>query len=191
MFGTLGGPELFLIFVVALIVFGPRKLPEIGKSLGKMMAEFRKASNDFRSTIESEVEAEKIREAMRIEAPPATAPAAASPYAPAAETTASPYAPGADTSQSSTNAETVQASSPEAGGYPDSAAPDSASSSSSGELATSANDGSAGEEASASREPIPSANHVGVGADGEAAAGTETAPESTRRQDDPTPIEPK
>ena len=43
MFGTLGGPELFLIFVVALIVFGPRKLPEIGKSLGKMMAEFRKA----------------------------------------------------------------------------------------------------------------------------------------------------
>jgi len=49
MFGTLGGPELFLIFVVALIVFGPRKLPEIGKSLGKMMAEFRKASNDFRS----------------------------------------------------------------------------------------------------------------------------------------------
>jgi Tat protein translocase TatB subunit len=69
MFGTLGGPELFLIFVVALIVFGPRKLPEIGKSLGKMMAEFRKASNEFRSTIENEVEAEKIRESMRIEAP--------------------------------------------------------------------------------------------------------------------------
>ena len=69
MFGTLGGPELFLIFVVALIVFGPRKLPEIGKSLGKMMAEFRRASNDFRNTIESEVEAEKIRESLRIEPP--------------------------------------------------------------------------------------------------------------------------
>lgn len=69
MFGTLGGPELFLIFVVALIVFGPRKLPEIGKSLGKMMAEFRRASNEFKSTIENEVEAEKIRESMRIEAP--------------------------------------------------------------------------------------------------------------------------
>ena len=41
---------------IALIVFGPRKLPEIGKSLGKMMAEFRKASNDFKQTIESEVE---------------------------------------------------------------------------------------------------------------------------------------
>jgi len=79
MFGTLGGPELFLIFVVALIVFGPRKLPEIGKSLGKMMGEFRRASNEFRSTIENEVEAEKIREAMRIEPPkvePVTPPPA-------------------------------------------------------------------------------------------------------------------
>ena len=78
MFGTLGGPELFLIFVVALIVFGPRKLPEIGKSLGKMMAEFRKASNDFRNTIESEVEAEKIRDAMKIE-PPKVEPVASLP----------------------------------------------------------------------------------------------------------------
>jgi Tat protein translocase TatB subunit len=69
MFGTLGGPELFLIFVVALIIFGPRKLPEIGKSLGKMMGEFRRASNDFRNTIETEVEAEKIRDSLRIEPP--------------------------------------------------------------------------------------------------------------------------
>jgi Tat protein translocase TatB subunit len=84
MFGTLGGPELFLIFVVALIVFGPRKLPEIGKSLGKMMAEFRKASNEFRSTIENEVEAEKIRESMRIEAP------RVDPVAPAAAITSHP-----------------------------------------------------------------------------------------------------
>jgi Tat protein translocase TatB subunit len=95
MFGTLGGPELFLIFVVALIVFGPRKLPEIGKSLGKMMAEFRKASNDFRSTIESEVEAEKIRESMRIDLPkvePVPAPAAPSPEAsPATDPSASGY----------------------------------------------------------------------------------------------------
>ena len=67
MFGTLGGPELLLIFVIALIVFGPRKLPEIGKSVGKMMAEFRKASNDFKQTIESEVEAEKLREAVRVD----------------------------------------------------------------------------------------------------------------------------
>jgi Tat protein translocase TatB subunit len=83
MFGTLGGPELFLIFVVALIVFGPRKLPEIGKSLGKMMAEFRKASNDFRNTIESEVEAEKIRDSLKIDPPriepPKVEPAASLP----------------------------------------------------------------------------------------------------------------
>ena len=69
MFGTLGGPELFLILLIALIVFGPRKLPEIGKSMGRMMAEFRKASNEFRQTIENEVEAEKIRDATRIEIP--------------------------------------------------------------------------------------------------------------------------
>ena len=104
MFGTLGGPELFLIFVVALIVFGPRKLPEIGKSLGKMMGEFRRASNEFRSTIESEVEAEKIRESMRIEPPKveAVAPKAAghagddypgSPYTPAADAPASTEPP--------------------------------------------------------------------------------------------------
>ena len=80
MFGTLGGSELFLILVVALIVFGPRKLPEIGKSLGRMMAEFRKASNDFRNTIESEVEAEKIRDSMRIE-PPKVEPVANPPEA--------------------------------------------------------------------------------------------------------------
>jgi Tat protein translocase TatB subunit len=86
MFGTLGGPELFLIFVVALIVFGPRKLPEIGKSLGKMMGEFRRASNEFRSTIENEVEAEKIRDSMRIEPPkvdPVSPPATGSTDEPA------------------------------------------------------------------------------------------------------------
>ena len=62
MFGTLGGPEVILILVIALIVFGPRKLPEIGKSMGKMLAEFRKASNDFKRTIEDELEAEKTKD---------------------------------------------------------------------------------------------------------------------------------
>jgi TatA/E family protein of Tat protein translocase len=64
MFGTLGGPEVILILVVALIVFGPRRLPEIGKSMGKMLAEFRKASNDFKRTIEDELEAEKTKESQ-------------------------------------------------------------------------------------------------------------------------------
>jgi len=53
--GPLGVPELIVILVVALIVFGPKKLPELGKSLGKGLAEFRKASNELRSTIEQEV----------------------------------------------------------------------------------------------------------------------------------------
>lgn len=61
MFGTLGGPELFLIFVVGLVVFGPRKLPEIGKTLGKMIAEFKKASAEFQKTVEDEVESEKLK----------------------------------------------------------------------------------------------------------------------------------
>jgi sec-independent protein translocase protein TatA len=94
MFGTLGGPELFLIFVVALIVFGPRKLPEIGKSLGKMMAEFRKASNDFRNTIESEVEAEKIRDSLRID-PPRIEPPKVEPVTSHPETHAGGHEPAA------------------------------------------------------------------------------------------------
>jgi TatA/E family protein of Tat protein translocase len=82
MFGTLGGPELLLILVIALIIFGPRKLPEIGKSLGKMMVEFRRASNDFKRTIEEEVEADKMRSALeppRPEPPAFSAPEPAPP----------------------------------------------------------------------------------------------------------------
>lgn len=80
MFGTLGGPELILIFVVGLVVFGPRKLPEIGKSLGKMIAEFRRASADFQKTVEDEVETEKLRNEIASAAypsPSASAPAIA------------------------------------------------------------------------------------------------------------------
>jgi len=55
MFGTLGMPELIVIFVIALIVFGPRKLPELGKSLGRSIAEFKKAVNDMHSTLEDEI----------------------------------------------------------------------------------------------------------------------------------------
>ncbi|PYQ08515.1 MAG: twin-arginine translocase subunit TatB [Acidobacteria bacterium] len=81
MFGTLGGPEIFLILVVALIVFGPRRLPEIGKSVGKMLAEFRKASNDFKRTIEDEVEAERLRELDTSRSAPASPAPAAAPVA--------------------------------------------------------------------------------------------------------------
>ena len=53
--GSIGAPELIIILVVALIVFGPKKLPELGKSLGKGLAEFRRASSELKSTIEREV----------------------------------------------------------------------------------------------------------------------------------------
>lgn len=56
MFGSIGMPELILILVVALLVFGPKKLPEIGKSIGKGLAEFKKASEDLKKTIEQEIE---------------------------------------------------------------------------------------------------------------------------------------
>ena len=53
--GSIGVPELIFILVVALMVFGPRKFPEIGKSLGKALAEFQKARNELISTVEEEV----------------------------------------------------------------------------------------------------------------------------------------
>ena len=59
MFGPIGMPELIIIFVIALIVFGPRKLPDLGKSLGKSLAEFKRASNDLRSTLEEEIRIEE------------------------------------------------------------------------------------------------------------------------------------
>ncbi|MFN0108325.1 MAG: twin-arginine translocase TatA/TatE family subunit [Blastocatellia bacterium] len=54
-------PEVILILVVALIIFGPRKLPELGKSLGNAMSQFRRASDDFKRTWEQEVEIDKYR----------------------------------------------------------------------------------------------------------------------------------
>lgn len=71
MFGSLGVPELLLIFGVALIVFGPRKLPEIGRTLGKALGEFKKASEELKSTIEREVAIEELRNISPITAPQA------------------------------------------------------------------------------------------------------------------------
>ncbi len=63
MFGSIGMPELIVIFFIALIIFGPRKLPELGRSLGRSLGEFRRASNELRHTLDEEIRVEEQRAA--------------------------------------------------------------------------------------------------------------------------------
>jgi len=80
MFGSIGMPELVIIFVIALIIFGPRKLPELGKSLGKSINEFKRASNELRNSLEEEVRLEEQRDALKAKNATSTpAPAASAP----------------------------------------------------------------------------------------------------------------
>ena len=85
MLPSVGMPELIIILVIALIIFGPRKLPELGRSLGKSIGEFRKASNELKSTLEDEIRLEEQKEQRaKMEAEQASAVAAAAPPPPAA-----------------------------------------------------------------------------------------------------------
>jgi len=97
MFGSLGLPELLMIFVVALIVFGPRKLPEIGKTLGKALGEFKKASDELKNTIEREVHVEELKDLKNVTMmpPPDTTVSRAEPAAIAAAEPAAHPAPTA------------------------------------------------------------------------------------------------
>ena len=61
MFGSIGMTELIIIFTVALIVFGPRKLPELGRSLGKSLQEFKRASNELKHTLDEEISLEELK----------------------------------------------------------------------------------------------------------------------------------
>ena len=79
--GNLGMPELMMIMVLALLLFGPKKLPEIGKQVGKALGEFKRASNDLKRTIEDEMN--QVKEGLDPLSsdspkpdPPALAPAA-------------------------------------------------------------------------------------------------------------------
>ena len=92
MFGPIGMPEMIIIMVIALIIFGPRKLPELGRSLGRSLAEFKRASNELRHTLEEEVRVEEQRDraaskAVQEPALPTATPAASSDEPAAAATT--------------------------------------------------------------------------------------------------------
>ena len=86
MFGSLGLPELVVIFVIALIVFGPRKLPELGRSLGKSINEFKKASNELRNTLDEEVRLDE-RKAASAAAPALVSPDPSTIHSPASPET--------------------------------------------------------------------------------------------------------
>ncbi len=62
MFGNIGFPELLIIMAIALLIFGPKKLPEVGKSIGRAIREFRKASDEIKEKIDQEIQADEFRE---------------------------------------------------------------------------------------------------------------------------------
>lgn len=76
MFGSLGMPELLVILVIALMVFGPKRLPELGRSLGQTLNEFKKGANALRESVEAEIEQDNQRQASASQAaapaPPVT-----------------------------------------------------------------------------------------------------------------------
>jgi sec-independent protein translocase protein TatA len=69
MFGSIGMPELLIILTIALIIFGPRKLPELGRSLGKSLSEFKRASNELKHTLDEEIRIEEQRSTERQQPP--------------------------------------------------------------------------------------------------------------------------
>ena len=85
MFGSIGMPELIIIFVIALIIFGPRKLPELGRSLGKSLSEFKRASNELKSTLEEEIRVEEQKSKLDTPKAPESPATAAQPHAEEAE----------------------------------------------------------------------------------------------------------
>lgn len=62
MFGNIGFPELLIILAIALLVFGPKKLPEVGRSIGRAIREFRRTSDEIKERIEEEIRADEFRE---------------------------------------------------------------------------------------------------------------------------------
>jgi TatA/E family protein of Tat protein translocase len=112
MFGSIGMPELIVILVIALIIFGPRKLPELGRSLGRSLGEFKKASSELQRTLDEEIRLEDTKErraATRAEQDSAIAAAQPIPQASTttAATEAAPEPAPADETVSRTNTGTT------------------------------------------------------------------------------------
>jgi len=62
MFGNIGLPELIVILAIALLIFGPKKLPEVGKSIGRALRELRRTSDEIKEKIEEEIQTEEFRD---------------------------------------------------------------------------------------------------------------------------------
>jgi sec-independent protein translocase protein TatB len=60
--GSLGGAELVFVLLLALLLFGPRRLPQIGKAIGKTLGDLRRATTDFKTNLEREVDLEEVRD---------------------------------------------------------------------------------------------------------------------------------
>jgi sec-independent protein translocase protein TatA len=69
MIPSIGMPELMIILLIALIIFGPRKLPELGRSLGRSLQEFKRASNELKNTLDEEIRVEETRTTERQRTP--------------------------------------------------------------------------------------------------------------------------
>ena len=96
---------MIVVFIVVLVVFGPQKLPELARGLGKLMAEFRKASTDFKSAFEEEMR-EMERQALQAERKKAAEATAASAAAVPAQTATPAASAGAETPVDAASTET-------------------------------------------------------------------------------------
>lgn len=75
MFGTLGVQEMVVIFLLALVLFGPKKLPELGRTIGKALTEFRRASSDLKMSFEREMQnLERENESLKMTQTPVHEP---------------------------------------------------------------------------------------------------------------------
>lgn len=109
MFGSLGVPEILFILALALLVFGPKRLPEMGRTLGRALGEFRKASNDLKRSFDAELnlrdEPPRPQSALAAAAAavpaPAVTPAAGAVPAPAVESAPAASEPDATPEASS------------------------------------------------------------------------------------------